>query len=188
MINMVHIIPVNTKTTASQLSWIYLKEVVRLHGLPASIVSDQDSKFTSKWWQELHRLMGAKLLMSTSFHLQMDGVTERVNCSVGQLFRAAISPDQKDWVYKIPMMEFTINAGISESTGFAPFELDGTYMPMMIRQLPESNMAPLGIRTFAQQALQNLAAAHDAIIASRVFQRHYANARRRQNLQLNRET
>jgi hypothetical protein len=78
------------------------------------------------------------------------------------------------------MMEFAINASISESTGFAPFELDGAYMPRMIRQLPESNMAPLGIRTFTQQVLQNLAAAHDTIIASRVVQQHYSNARRRQ--------
>jgi len=124
--------------------------------------------------------MGVKLLMSTSFHPQTDGVTERANRSVGQLFRAAISPDQKDWVYKIPMMEFAINASISESTGFTPFKLDGVYMPMMIRQLPESNTAPPGIRSFTQQALQNLAAAHDTIIASHVFQRHYANARRRQ--------
>jgi len=100
----------------------------------------------------------------------MDGMTERANRSVGQLFRAAISPDQKDWVYKIPMMEFAINTIISESTGFTPFELDSAYMPRMIHQLPESNTALPGIRTFTQQALQNLAAVHDAIIASRVVQ------------------
>jgi len=76
------------------------------------------------------------------------------------------------------MMEFAINASISKSTGFMPFELDGAYMPRMIRQLPELNMALLGIRTFAQQVLQNLAAAHDTIIASRVVQQHYSNARR----------
>ena len=143
-------------------------------------MSDRDSKFTSKWWQELHRLMGAKLLMSTSFHPQTDGVTERANCPIGQLFQAAISPDQKDWVYKIPMMEFAINTSISESMGFTPFELDGTYMPTMIHQLPELNMAPPGVRTFAQQALQNVAAAHKAIIASHVFQWHYANVHRHQ--------
>src|SRR5580704_17803270 len=95
--------------------------------------------------------MGAKLLMSMSFHPHMDGVTKRANHSIGQLFQAAISPDQKDWVYKIPMMEFAINASISESTGFALFELDGVYMLMMIHQLPESNTALLDMRTFAQQ-------------------------------------
>jgi hypothetical protein len=78
------------------------------------------------------------------------------------------------------MMEFAINASISESTGFALFELDGAYMPRMIRQLPESNTALPGVRTFAQQALQNLAAVHDAIIASHVVQQHYSNARRHQ--------
>jgi hypothetical protein len=78
------------------------------------------------------------------------------------------------------MKEFAINSSISESTGFAPFKLDSAYMPRMICHFPESNTAPLGIRTFAQQALQNLAAVHDTIIASRVVQRHYSNARRRQ--------
>jgi hypothetical protein len=78
------------------------------------------------------------------------------------------------------MMEFAINASISESTGFALFELDGAYMPRMIHQLPESNMAPPGVRTFAQQALQNLAAVHDAIIASHVVQQHYSNSHRHQ--------
>jgi hypothetical protein len=93
---MVHLILVNTKMTATQLSLIYMKEVVRLHGLPSSIVSNQDPKFMSKWWRELHRIMGMRLLMSTSFHLQMDGTTERANRSIGQIFRAMIGPDQLD--------------------------------------------------------------------------------------------
>jgi hypothetical protein len=83
MSSMVHLIPVHMTTTASQLSVIYMHEVVRLHRLLASIISDQDPKFTSKWWLELHRIMGTKLLMSTSFHLQMDGATERANRSIG---------------------------------------------------------------------------------------------------------
>ena len=64
--------------------------------------------------------------------------------------------------------------------GFMLFELDSAYMPTMIRQLPESNTAPPGMRTFAQQVLQNIAAAHEAIIVSCVFQWHYANAHRHQ--------
>jgi hypothetical protein len=78
------------------------------------------------------------------------------------------------------MMEFAINTIISESTGFTPFKLDGAYMPRMIRQLPESNTAPPGIRTFTQQALQNLAAVHDTIITSHVVQRHHSNVCRHQ--------
>jgi transposase InsO family protein len=82
---MVHTIPVSRKSTASQLASIFLKEVVQLHRLPESIVSDHDPKFTSKWWREIHRLLGMKLLMSTSFHPQIDGATEHENHSIGQI-------------------------------------------------------------------------------------------------------
>ena len=68
--------PTTTTVTARGIAWLILKEVVRLHGIPESIVSDRDTKFTSIFWKELHRLMGSKLLMSTTFHLQMDGATE----------------------------------------------------------------------------------------------------------------
>ena len=96
MTSMVHLIPVHTTMTAVQLSWIYKREIVRLHGLPSSIVSDRDSKFTSKWWHELHRTLGAKLLMSTSFHSQTDGQTERTNRNIGQIFCRVMRHDQKD--------------------------------------------------------------------------------------------
>ncbi len=59
MTSMVHLIAVHTTMTARRLSVIYMREIVRLHGLPSSIVSDRDSKFTSKWWRELHWILGA---------------------------------------------------------------------------------------------------------------------------------
>lgn len=180
MTSMVHLIPVKTTMTASDLSWIYLREIVRLHGLPSSIVSDRDSKFTSKWWRELHKILGSKLLMSTSFHPQTDGQTERANRSVGQIFRTIVSNDQQDWVDKIDLTEFAINASISETTKFAPFELNGGYLPSMLREIRSDDAIPKGIREFAEQALSNLAEAHDAIIESRVFQTHYSNKRRRE--------
>jgi hypothetical protein len=133
MTSMVHLIPVTTRITAKKLSWEYLMGIVRLHGLPSSIVSDRDSKFTSKWWRELHRLLGAKLLMSTSFHLQTDGQSERAIQNITQILRAVVRPDQKDWCDKIPMTEFAINASISKTTGYAPFELNGRYMPAMLK-------------------------------------------------------
>ncbi len=118
MTSMVHLILVHTRLTATELSWEYLREIVRLHRLPASIVSDQDSKFTSKWWWSLHKIMGAKLLMSTSFHPQTNGQTEQANRSIGQIFRTAVQPNQKTWIDKVDMTEFTINASISETRVF----------------------------------------------------------------------
>jgi transposase InsO family protein len=91
---MVHLVPINTTTKASELASLYVKEVVHLHRLPDSFVSDRDSKFTSMFWRETHQILGTKLLMSTSFHPQTDGASERVNRSVGQILRMLILPNQ----------------------------------------------------------------------------------------------
>ena len=87
LILQVHLVPTMTQVTAKEVAWLFLKEVVRLHQVPESIVSDHNTKFMSTFWCELHRLMGTKLLMSTAFHPQTDGATERVNCSIGQILR-----------------------------------------------------------------------------------------------------
>jgi len=120
-------------------------EVVWLHGLPGSLVSNRDSKFTSRWWRELHRIMGAKLLMSTSFHPQTDVQTERTNRSIGQILWAVVSHDQKNWIDKIDMVEFAINLSISETTGYSPFELNYGYMPSMIKEIRNDKVVSQGI-------------------------------------------
>ena len=176
--SMVHLIPVTTTVTAVELSWKYLREVVRLHGLPSSIVSDRDSKFTSRWWKELHRILGAKLLMSTSFHPQTDGQSERAIRNVAQILRTMVRPDQKDWIDKIDMVEFAINSSVSGTTGYAPFEINGGYMPSMIKEIRNDESFTHGIKTFALTALHNVADAHDAIIENRVFQAEKANRKR----------
>ena len=174
--SLVHLIPTVTTARATDIAWIYLKEIVRLHGLPDTIVSDRDPKFISKFWRELHRLMGARLLMSTAYHPQTDGMSERAIRNVTQVLRGCISNDQSDWVDRLPMVEFAINSTINESTGFAPFELTYGNMPRIMNRVDLTAFD--GVRAFADKALTNLAIAHDSIIASRSFQTHYANRHR----------
>ena len=81
----VHLVPTTTCLTAKEVVWLFLMEVVRLHGVPKSIISDQNTKFTSSFWNELHPLMGPKLLMSTAFHPQTDGATEQANRLIHQV-------------------------------------------------------------------------------------------------------
>src|ERR1700676_4039190 len=88
--SMVHLMPVKTTIKASELASPYVQEIVRLHRLPDTIVSDKDSKFTSKFWSEVHCILGTKLFISTVFHPQMDGASERVNRSVGQFLQTVI--------------------------------------------------------------------------------------------------
>ena len=81
----VHLVPTTMTVTARGVTWLILKEVVRLHGIPESIVSNRDTKFTSIFWKELHQPMGSKPLMSTAFYPQTDGSTERANRSIAQI-------------------------------------------------------------------------------------------------------
>lgn len=177
--SMVRLIPTTIKVTASQVAWLFVNEIVKLHGLPESIVSDRDSKFTSVFWREIHRVLGTKLLMSTSFHPQTDGATERANRSIGQILRSVVDNDQRNWAEQCPMVEFAINSSISATTGFAPFELNYGYLPAMGITGLEYTKFP-GVRAFAQQAQWNIIAAHDAIIEQRVKQTHNANKLRRE--------
>jgi hypothetical protein len=86
-----------------------------------------------------------------------------------------VHPDQKDWVEKIDMVEFAINASVSESTGYALFELGGGYMPSMIKEFWNDEIFVRGVKLFAATVLQNLADTHDAIIEARSFQTDKAN-------------
>ena len=179
--SMVHLVPIKTTTTASELAWLYIREIVRLHGLAASIVSDRDSKFTSRFWREAHKLLGTRLLMSTSFHPQTDSASERAIRSVTQILRALVRPDQRDWSEKIPLVEFALNSAISTSSGFAPFELNHGYVPSITPGIATEPTNVPGAKHFVERARQTLADAHDAIIESRVRQTHHANRRRRED-------
>lgn len=167
--SMVHLVPVNTMTTATELSSLFVKEVVQLHGLPSSIVSDRDLKFTSRWWCEVHRILDIKLLMSTSFHPQTDGLMERVNHSIMQILRGFIASNQKDWVGFLAFVEFAINLSINRATGMTLFEVNYSLLPQMMRELPVPEHVPPGVCTFVMDALCNMAIAHDSIITERVF-------------------
>ena len=129
-------------------------------------------------WSELQRLIGTKLLMSTSFHSQTDGVTEQANHSIGQILRTVVANDQRDWAEHCLMVEFTANSSTSESMGYAPFEIIYVHMPHI--NLPtDFNTKYKGIKQFAEQAKWNIMATHDAIIESRIRQTINANKKRR---------
>lgn len=177
--SLVHLIPLRTTTTAAQLAPLFMSHIVRLHGLPETIVSDRDPKFTSQFWTETHRLLGIKLARSTAFHPQTNGASERMIRKVSQVMRAMVRPDQLDWPKHLPMVEFALNSSVSQSTGFAPFELTYGYLPRTIQTIGTSEFA--GVQDFADNARDLVIRAHDALIESRVRQTHNANSRRRQD-------
>ena len=82
-----HFIPIKSRRTVASLASLYLKEIVRLHGIPSSIVSDQDPIFTSEFWRSLQEAVGTQLCLRTAYHPQTDGQTERVNRVLEDLLR-----------------------------------------------------------------------------------------------------
>ena len=84
----VHFIPLAHPYTASKVAELYVQYVFKLHGMPASIVSDRDPTFTSQFWKELMQLQGIELAMSSAYHPQTDGQTEVMNKSLEQYLRA----------------------------------------------------------------------------------------------------
>ena len=182
MISYIHLVPTTTTVTARGIMWLIIKEVVRLHGIPESIMSDQDTKFTSIFWKELHRLMGSKLLMSTMFHPQMDGAIEQANRSIAQILCTVVSNDQKDWSSKSLMVEFAINSSINATTGYAPPKLNHGYM-LQSGQHILTDTTFKGVKQFAQQAVWKLLDVHDTILEHRIEQMHYSNKRHRPSIE-----
>ena len=177
---MVELIPSRINYTAQDLAELMFENVYKHHGLPKNIVSDRDVLFTSMFWKHLHQLMGTSLKMSSAYHPQTDGSTERANRTITQMLRQCISPDQKNWVAKLPTIQFAINSARSGSTGYAPFYLNNGRMPRAMIWNSASPTEYPNVRIFAQKKKLALMSAHDSVIAARVKQTRDANRKRQE--------
>jgi hypothetical protein len=117
-----HFIPINQTFSLERLAQVYVKEIIRLHGIPASIVSDRDPRFTSKFWKQLHLELGTKLRLSSAYHPQTDGQSERTIQSLEDLLRACALEHKESWDEFLPLIEFTYNNSYHSSIGMAPYE------------------------------------------------------------------
>ena len=127
--HLVHLIPSRVTYTAKQVAEMVFAEIYKHHGLPRKIISDRDKYFTSLFWEHLHKLIGTELGLSSAYHPQTDGSSERTIRTVEQMLRQCIQPDQKDWVQRLPAVEFAINCARSGVTGFSPFFLNSGRVP-----------------------------------------------------------
>jgi transposase InsO family protein len=106
---MAHFIPTNETITAKDLAKIYFDNIFKIHGLPADITSDRGSLFTSHFWEGLCACLNTKQNLSTAFHPQTDGQTERVNGILEQYLRAYCNYQQDNWRDLLTMAEFSYN-------------------------------------------------------------------------------
>ena len=119
----VHFIPVRKAMDVPELAEIFIREVHRLHGVPKAIVSDRDPRFTSPFWKQLMAAFNTDLNMSSAFHPQSDGQSERTNRTMETMLRAFVSSQQRDWVKYLPLLEFAHNDSVHPAIGVTPFYL-----------------------------------------------------------------
>lgn len=130
MTRLAHFLPCNSTITAKETAELFLKEIIRLHGIPKVIVSDRDPLFTSKFWDTLWRTFGTKLNMSTARHPQTDGLSERANEFFQQLLRCYNCETNSEWVSQLPVLEFCYNTQKNESIRDSPFSSAYGYDPV----------------------------------------------------------
>lgn len=117
-----HIIPLSHPFTAATVAQEVLNHVIKLHGTPSAIISDRDPIFVSNFWQELFRAMGTSIKLSTAYHPQTDGQTERVNQCLEMYLRCMTGQKPSDWANWIPMAEWWYNTTFHTSAGMTPYQ------------------------------------------------------------------
>nr|GEV29437.1 putative reverse transcriptase domain-containing protein [Tanacetum cinerariifolium] len=117
-----HFLPVKTMDNMEKLTKLYLKEIGCRHGVPISIISDRDSKFTSRFWRSLQEALGTRLDMSTAYHPKTDGQSERTIQTLEDMLRACVINFGGSWDRHFPLVEFSYNNSYHVSIKASPFE------------------------------------------------------------------
>lgn len=116
-----HFLPLSHPFTAAKVAHSYLDNVCKLHGLPSAIISYRDPVFTSKFWQELFHTIGTEIKMSTPYHPQTDGQTERVNQCLKFFLRCFIQACPNKWSQFLSLAEFCYNSSYHSAIKTSPF-------------------------------------------------------------------
>jgi hypothetical protein len=128
---MVHLAPVSDTYSGQDCAKVFMDVVFRHHGLPDSIVSDRDPRFTGDFWNGLFLLLGSSLDMSTADHPQTDGQTERANRVAEDILRSYCAENPASWSELLPMVEFAMNNAVHASTGLTPVFVNGLRHPSL---------------------------------------------------------
>ena len=179
---MAHFIPTTTNADAPSTANLFFNHVFRIHGLPKKIISDRDPKFTSHFWKKISSLLDLKLGISTAFHPQTDGQTERTNRTLEQMLRMSINYKQDNWDTLLPYAEFAYNNAKQSSTNTTPFKLNygrDVTVPNSLNEFIKDDHVPTA-SNWINEISQSIKNVKDELLKAQHRQEKYANLLRRE--------
>jgi transposase InsO family protein len=175
-----HFISVRTTYGGDKLARLYVDNILKLHGVPKSIISDRGAQFISKFWRSLHQALKTNLDYSSAYHPQTDGQTERVNQVLEDMLRACVLAYDKCWEDSLAFAEFSYNNGYHASLKKAPFEV--LYERKCCTPLMWSEVGDRIIESpdFIRAAEEKIAKVQENLRITQSRQKSYADKRRRE--------
>ncbi|GJW48899.1 reverse transcriptase domain-containing protein [Tanacetum coccineum] len=174
-----HFLPIREDYKTEKLARIYINEIVARHGVPVSIISDRDGRFASHLWQALQKALGTKLNMSTAYHPETDGQSERTIQTLEDMLRACVMDFGGSWDTHLPLVEFSYNNSYHKSIKCAPFEaLYGRKCrsPVIWAEVGESQLIGPEI---VQETTEKIVQIKERLKTARSRQKSYADKRRK---------
>ncbi|GKC91694.1 putative reverse transcriptase domain-containing protein, partial [Tanacetum coccineum] len=174
-----HFLPTKKTDSIEKLAQLYLKEIVCRHGVPVSVISDRDSLFTSRLWVSLQKALGTQLDLSTAYHPQTDGQSERTIQTLEDMLRACVIDFGNSWDRHLPLVEFSYNNSYHASIKAAPFEaLYGRKCrsPVCWSEVGESQLTGPEL---VRETIEKIVQIKNRLLTARSRQKSYADLKRR---------
>nr|GEV27334.1 reverse transcriptase domain-containing protein [Tanacetum cinerariifolium] len=174
-----HFLPIKTTDIMEKLTQLYLKEIVCQHGVPISIISDRDSKFTSRFWRSLQEALGTRLDMSNAYHPETDGQSERTIQTLEDMLRACVIDFRGSWDRHLPLVKFSYNNSNHVSIKAASFEaLYGRKCRSPVCWSEVGNSQLMGLKLI-RETNEKIVLIKNRLLTARSRQKSYTDVRRR---------
>ncbi|KAJ9519415.1 hypothetical protein QJQ45_023059 [Haematococcus lacustris] len=176
---MVHFAPCNESMDAMGFAKLFIKHIFRLHGLPREVITDRGAHFHNLFWEAVCELLHIKRCLSTAYHPQSDGQTERYNRVLEEMLRHYVGPTQNDWPDHLPCAEFAVNNSWQESIQNTPFFVNFGQSPVtpVLLDLPAGRVP--SAQGFTKVWQMSVANARTSMARAQERMARYANAHRR---------
>lgn len=173
-----HFVALSHPISAKSLAQVFFEQIYRLHGLPSTIVSDRDSIFLSEFWQTLFKIAGTRLNMSSAYHPQSDGSTERVNQCLEQYLRSMTNHNPKNWSSWLPAAEWWYNTTYHSTLNSTPFQVVYGVKPKHLAWASRGHTNLQGLEDLLTDREQQWSLLKDLLEAAQARMKSYADANR----------